>query len=76
METLNNNDLVNDPLESVFEKYIERRISQAYDLNMNKNSNYQFTYTPMHGVGYKYTEEIFKCIKLKVPIRNGGLRIL
>lgn len=66
VEILSNHSSLVDPMKPVVEAYIKRRKEVAYDLSMNKASDYVFTYTAMHGVGHKYMEMVFECLQLKV----------
>lgn len=63
---ISSHKLLKDPLPRVLEAYLKRRTDLVYDLKMNEDSNFSFTYTAMHGVGYKYVQEVFKALKLKV----------
>ncbi|KAK7575763.1 hypothetical protein V9T40_012049 [Parthenolecanium corni] len=67
---ISSHKLLKDPLPRVLEAYLKRRTDLVYDLKMNEDSNFSFTYTAMHGVGYKYVQEVFKALKLKpvVPV--------
>lgn len=66
---ISSHKLLRDPLPSVLEAYLKRRTDSVYDLAMNEDSEFSFTYTAMHGVGYKYIEKVFEALKLKVTIK-------
>lgn len=59
-------DRVEDPLQKVLDAYVQRQVDNAFDLNMNEESKYLFTYTAMHGVGYRYVKEVFHHLKFEV----------
>lgn len=50
-----------DPLADIFHDYVTAVNSQIIPDHkaINKKSNFQFTYTPMHGVGHKYLQKLF-----------------
>lgn len=65
-QIISGHSLIEDPLQLIFDAYTSRCLTLAFDLDMNKESDFLFTYTAMHGVGYKYIKEIFRNLKLKV----------
>lgn len=67
---LRSNDLLNDPYNEVVPSYYEelkKKISSAHQ-EINRQSKVKFAYTAVHGVGYPYVKEAFKCAQLKPPV--------
>ncbi|XP_056647881.1 phosphopentomutase [Diorhabda sublineata] len=67
---LSSSSLLMDPLADIFCRYtnvIYTEISEE-SKNLNKKMNLLFTYTPMHGVGYKFIEKIFEVINVKFNV--------
>ncbi|XP_022917761.2 phosphopentomutase [Onthophagus taurus] len=57
-----------DPLPEVLDSYLEmisQNIPDSYK-EINKNCKISFVYTPMHGVGQAYMEQVMKVIGLKI----------
>lgn len=69
-EIIDNNQEIINPLPEVMEAYIRRRLDLAYDLTMNQESSCPFTYTAMHGVGYRYVQYVFDNLKFQVIINR------
>lgn len=66
------NALLNNPYDEVVPSYFEALEKEipAAQKDINRQSTVKFTYTAVHGVGYPYVEEAFKCAHLKpvVPV--------
>ena len=67
-EVIDNNPGIINPLPGVMEAYTLRRLSLAYNLTMNQESECPFTYTAMHGVGYRYLQYVFENLNFRVII--------
>lgn len=69
-KTLRSNALLNDPYNEVVPTYFEKlknEISSTYQ-EINSRSKVKFAYTAVHGVGYPYVQEAFKCASLNPPV--------
>lgn len=66
IEIICNHPKVENPLQKVFQTYVKRQVDNAYNLSMNEESKCLFTYTAMHGVGYRYVREVFQNLKFEV----------
>lgn len=64
---IQDNNLIIDPLEEVTETYIKNIKNDILPehLELNKKMNVMFTYTAMHGVGYRYIKKLFDAIQIK-----------
>ncbi|KAK9890738.1 hypothetical protein WA026_012086 [Henosepilachna vigintioctopunctata] len=64
---IQNNNLVEDPLEEVTLDYTKRLEASIIceHLELNKKTALMFTYTPMHGVGYNYIKKAFNVINIQ-----------
>jgi len=65
LSLLNNNKLLTDPLDEVFQKYFADLAVLCRYRGSNESSARRFVYTPVHGVGQKFVEEGFKRFGLK-----------
>lgn len=54
-----NKNMCLDPLEEIMTNYFEQLKSVLLSPTVNATSPLKFTYTAMHGVGYKYMKEAF-----------------
>lgn len=62
-----------DPLTDCFNRYVNCISSQiiAEHKATNKNSTFKFTYTAMHGVGYRYIQRLFDEIGVQIiPVKE------
>lgn len=57
-----------DPLDEVRKEYFSHVKNAVVTPSANLNSPLKFTYTAMHGVGYKYVAEAFKIAGFKVKL--------
>lgn len=59
-----------DPLSEVKKEYYDQLKDAALTTTVNANCKVKFTYTAMHGVGYKYMKEAFEIagFEVRVPI--------
>jgi len=65
---MNNNSLLINPLidlQTRYNSFIDKLLFPNLE---KKNTNIIFTYTPMHGVGYLYIQNIFDNAKFNVCI--------
>lgn len=64
---LSNTELLKDPLTAVINSYLECLNSAIIceHKGINKKQGLLFTYTAMHGVGYRYIKEVFDSISIK-----------
>ncbi|XP_065216435.1 phosphopentomutase [Planococcus citri] len=71
-EIIDNNPEIINPFPEVMAAYTSRRLNLAYDLTMNQESNCSFTYTAMHGVGYRYLQYVFENLKFNylIPVEE------
>lgn len=53
---------LHDPLEDILDKYVEAVSKEILkeQLDIAKSAGVLYTYTPMHGVGYRYVERVFR----------------
>ncbi|CAG9815403.1 unnamed protein product [Phaedon cochleariae] len=64
-------DLLNDPLDEVLEDYVNiiKDAILPEHRELNERVNLLFTYTAMHGVGFRYIQRVFEAIGIKfVPV--------
>lgn len=62
-----------DPLNEVFDQYVEKVASTILENHkeINIKTKVLFTYTAMHGVGYKYVRRLFDEIAISmVPVEE------
>lgn len=57
-----------DPLADIIQDYVAAISSQLIQDHraINKKSDFKFTYTAMHGVGYKYVQKLFDEIGVQI----------
>ncbi|XP_041360176.1 phosphoglucomutase-2-like [Gigantopelta aegis] len=65
---LSSSPLYKDPLQDIVKSYNLDVLSLSHSKDTNASSPVKFTYTAMHGVGYKYVLEAFKAFNFKPPI--------
>lgn len=65
---MGNSKLLEDPLDEIFTDYIaviENTLLPQHKL-LNEQSNLVFTYTAMHGVGFRYIKKVFETIGVEM----------
>lgn len=59
-----------DPLKDVLSEYFGHLKNAALTPAANSKSSVKFTYTAMHGVGYRYMKEAFHIAGFKVKVSH------
>jgi len=67
---LASNNQLSDPLQEAKDFYMKTLGQDVRQQRLNQECSINFTYSPMHGVGYLYMEEAFRTAKFKVQIPN------
>ncbi|XP_066247940.1 phosphopentomutase isoform X2 [Euwallacea similis] len=68
-DVLENNPLVIDPYEECLHSYLKEVIADQIhpdDIANNQRVNLPFVYTAMHGVGYKYVQNVADLVGVKI----------
>lgn len=70
VEILMSSKMVSDPYKEVFESYIQDLSKLCFHRELNSMSSLKFTYTAMHGVGYKFFLNAFQAFSFKhlIPV--------